>query len=176
MPSSAGTKSTGLLLTTVKEIRQFSASWCWTRAGSQLGPILDPFLISVVPSLVQCHDPSARPQTGEVRFSLQVSKKIGRNLDFRALGSCRIDPYRNFLFLTYRDPFRPKSSFLQPFSQGFRRLPRVSGGFQGFPKGFQGFPRVSKGFQGFPMVSDGFRMFLIFHFFDFSGPSQMFGG
>ena len=51
-------------------------------------------------------------------FGASVFKFQGKFAEtsiFEVLGSCRIDPYRNFLCSSYPDPFRPKSSFFQPF-------------------------------------------------------------
>ena len=106
--------------------------------------------------------PARDPKQEKSAFPFKFQGKIVETSIFEVLGSCRIDPYRNFLFSSYPDLFRPKSSFLQPFLLSF---PKVSEGFQGLLRVSKGFQRLSKGFQGIPMVPEGFRMFLIFYFF-----------
>ena len=117
--------------------------------------------------------PARDPKQDNSEFPQNFERKFAETSIFEVLRSCCIDPYRNFLFSSYPDPFRTKSSFSQPFFEGFRRFPKVSEGFWGFPRVSKVFPRVSKGFQWFPKVSKCFRFSILF---DFSGPSQMFDG
>ena len=102
--------------------------------------------------------PARDPKQEKSDFPFKFQRKLAETSIFEVLRSCRIDPYRNFLFSSNPDPFRPKNSFFHQFFEGFRRFTRVSESYQRFPKGF----------QGFPTVPEGFRMILIFHFFPLS--------
>ena len=89
-------------------------------------------------------------------------KQDSWNFPFKFQGkfaeSCRIDPYRNFLFSSNPDPFRPKSVFFHLFFKGFQRFPKVSKGFWRFPRVSKGFPRVSNAFQWSQMAPKWFQM------------------